>query len=315
MTAVKLEATQRISHTLSVTHIQPFGTDPSRDAAAVDRIWRFIAAIQAALDPRELTEALSAELGSFVHHDGVRFLNLARGLDIRVGTTRRHRCAFRLCLDQRFLGELTVFRARRFSDREVRALESLVTLVHHSFRNALLYREAEVGSRIDPLTGIGNRAAMETALVRELRSAYRQGGNLAIAMLDIDHFKTINDTYGHLAGDLVLKRLADLMTRATRRTDLLFRFGGDEFLTILVNVEEPGARTLLERLLARVEATRVEHGGAQISLTMSAGIVGCGGEIDPKALMTRADQALYRAKASGRNRVDVWMPASRHPGP
>lgn len=157
----------------------------------------------------------------------------------------------------------------------------------------------------DDLTGLLNRRAMLDRMQLEQRRSLRSGSPLLIAQLDIDHFKAVNDTHGHAAGDLVLQSFADTVRRNVRDTDVLARWGGEEFVLLLCDTPASDAVTLMERLRQAVQAMQVPvaQGGQPITVTVSIGLARHA-PADPLAgTLERADQALYAAKAGGRNRV------------
>ncbi|WP_407354002.1 diguanylate cyclase [Luteimonas sp. R10] len=169
---------------------------------------------------------------------------------------------------------------------------------------ALQARLEEQAQR-DPMTGLYNRRYLDEALERELATCRRSGTPLSLVLIDIDHFKRINDTYGHPAGDEMIRRLADLLADRVRNTGLVVcRYGGEEFLLMLPGTEMAEAALLAEDLCASFEAMRVDTGGGVMRATLSVGIAGFP-EHAPKAqaLVREADQALYAAKLGGRNRV------------
>ena len=157
----------------------------------------------------------------------------------------------------------------------------------------------------DDLTGLLNRRAMLDRMQLEQHRSLRSGSPLLIAQLDIDHFKAVNDTHGHAAGDLVLQSFADTVRRNVRDTDVLARWGGEEFVLLLCDTPAADAVTLMERLRQAVQAMQVPvaQGGQPITVTVSIGLARHT-PADPLAgTLERADQALYAAKAGGRNRV------------
>lgn len=167
----------------------------------------------------------------------------------------------------------------------------------------------------DALTGVANRRALMLALEHELARAQRQRTPLALLMLDIDHFKRVNDHYGHLAGDQVLRHVVDVMGQHLRAQDLLGRYGGEEFLLLLPGTDLHGAQQLAQQLCQTVQAASCEWGDQHIRVTASVGVSGFGGDsqVGWEALLQAADKALYRAKENGRNRVEV-APSPDHPG-
>jgi two-component system cell cycle response regulator len=158
----------------------------------------------------------------------------------------------------------------------------------------------------DSLTGAWNRTYLDERLRGELAYAIRHGSPLAVVIADIDHFKKVNDTYGHLVGDEVLKATAATMRAALRTEDLLARYGGEEFVVVARAVELNSAAQLAERLRILTERRPVAVDGHTIARTVSAGVATlacCGGERSVERLLGIADERLYRAKEAGRNRV------------
>lgn len=157
-------------------------------------------------------------------------------------------------------------------------------------------------SFIDPLTGVANRRALDARLVEEMARAARHDAPLSMLMFDIDYFKSYNDEFGHVLGDDVLLCFAELLRMDIRQTDLVARFGGEEFVVLLPETTEEGARILAERYRARVESTNFP--GKKI--TTSIGLAVWQPRFErPEQFIDAADQALYAAKRGGRNRVEV----------
>jgi diguanylate cyclase (GGDEF)-like protein/PAS domain S-box-containing protein len=159
----------------------------------------------------------------------------------------------------------------------------------------------------DPLTGIFNRRYLDETMPRELSRAKREGYSLSLVMLDLDHFKRVNDTYGHAAGDEVLKTIAKILGEKGRDTDISCRYGGEEFVVALPRMSPAQAIPRVEEWRAALSETRIRHGELEIAITLSAGVAGYpdhGADLD--TLMSRADEALYRSKDQGRNRVTCY---------
>ena len=158
----------------------------------------------------------------------------------------------------------------------------------------------------DGLTGVWNRKYLDERLRGELAYATRHNASLAVVIADIDYFKKVNDTYGHLVGDEVLKATAAVMRAALRTEDLLARYGGEEFVVVARGVDLRSASQLAERLRMITERRAVEVDGQVISRTISAGVATiacCGADVSVERLLGIADERLYRAKEGGRNRV------------
>jgi diguanylate cyclase (GGDEF)-like protein len=152
---------------------------------------------------------------------------------------------------------------------------------------------------------VNNRAAMDNALAQEIELAQRHDTPLSVIILDVDKFKRINDTYGHIAGDAVLKRIAESMTESARGSDIIYRYGGEEFVILLRNTDEPGATLLAERIRKAIESIMFKYDNFDIRITASAGLATLVQTDDIKSILERCDKALYQAKEQGRNRVVV----------
>jgi diguanylate cyclase len=189
-------------------------------------------------------------------------------------------------------------RARRMADR-VRELEEEAARLKESMKRA---RERATH---DPLTGVFNRLAYEERLSQEYSRWKRYRKPLSLLVLDVDHFKAVNDHYGHPAGDRVLKGLAAALSSLLRECDLLARYGGEEFVVVLPETAVQAAATVAEKLRAGVQATAFRFHDEPVPVTVSCGLAEFGAEDTPDKVFERADRALYRAKQSGRNRCEV----------
>ncbi|MBV5298214.1 MAG: diguanylate cyclase [Rhodoferax sp.] len=160
----------------------------------------------------------------------------------------------------------------------------------------------------DPLTGICNRRYLDETLPRELSRAKRDAAAVAVIMLDLDHFKRVNDEFSHAAGDEVLKALAKLLKNGTRESDMICRYGGEEFVVIMPNMSANLALERVESWRSELQGTTVRYGDFTIQVTLSAGIADYPAHGDtPEMLLSRADEALYRSKHQGRNRISVYQ--------
>ncbi|HBM08757.1 sensor domain-containing diguanylate cyclase [Pseudomonas sp. Choline-3u-10] len=162
-------------------------------------------------------------------------------------------------------------------------------------------------SSTDRLTGLFNRGHWEEMLRQDYARHRRYERNAALVMFDIDHFKKINDSYGHQAGDAVIQQTAELVRQSTRDADIAGRYGGEEFVVLLPDTDSEGALTFAERLRQSIEAHEVVHEGRSIRFTVSLGIADLSEPTNGYAqLIERADIALYSSKASGRNQVTLY---------
>jgi two-component system, cell cycle response regulator len=177
-----------------------------------------------------------------------------------------------------------------------------------------LYRQIEAKNRLlqelaltDPLTGLPNRRAIEEWSSRQLTGAARHGFSFWVVLIDLDHFKRINDTHGHDAGDIVLKRFAEILRSNTRFSDISGRIGGEEFLFVVTHADRNGVTLVVDRVRQQLAAERFVFDGATVQVTASFGIAGFSGTSAPSLaeLLSTADEALYRAKDAGRNRIEL----------
>jgi two-component system cell cycle response regulator len=159
----------------------------------------------------------------------------------------------------------------------------------------------------DSLTGLPNRRAIEDWATRQLSGAARYGFPFLVVLADLDHFKTVNDTHGHDAGDAVLKKFSTILKANSRRSDICGRVGGEEFLFILTHTTQENARVVIERIRAELEATKFDFDGGSLTVTASFGLAGFEGTQAPdfNRLVSQADAALYAAKRTGRNRIEI----------
>ena len=181
-------------------------------------------------------------------------------------------------------------------------------------KTKLIAAELEALMLTDSLTGLGNRRSFDQALVREWRRAVREDTALTLLMLDVDHFKSFNDRYGHQAGDACLRAIADAVTLGARRPgDAAFRYGGEELAVLLPNTDAAGAALIAEQLRVTIENLHLfpvgdEERGPAITASVGAATMHLeehGAHSAPTLLLDAADQALYEAKRRGRNRVEV----------
>ncbi len=200
--------------------------------------------------------------------------------------------------------------ARDITERK--ALENELKEVNVSLQNQLNENESlraklqEQAIR-DPLTGAFNRRYFSEALDQEAARSVRENAPFSILILDVDHFKQFNDTYGHKCGDIVLQSLANFLNENTRQGDIVCRYGGEEFVILMTDVASEDAYKRAELFRKQFEETAIEYDGKKLKCTFSAGVASCPVHADSgETLLTLADQALYRSKENGRNRVAVY---------
>lgn len=205
-------------------------------------------------------------------------------------------------------GELMVFGGDKYvATRDRMTLGLVANELGIVVQNLFLLEETTRLARTDALTGLANRRHTDDRLAYEIARARRNKQALSIALCDIDHFKHINDSCGHLMGDEVLVRIGKTIVRSLRTVDIAGRWGGEEFMLVLPDTPIDGARVAVERIRAAIEAHgAIPNGPARV--TLSAGVTSFTDGDDAEAMVRRADAALYRAKENGRNRVELGPP-------
>lgn len=266
--------------------------------------------LQTTLILEELLPLFEKQLRQVMHFDSFHYHHQAMNCHIDMADQRHHRCNYTLDLNGQYLGELSLTRRHKFSDAQIELLEELLCLLVYPLKNCLLYKQALQSAMQDELTGLGNRAAYNTCLQREIELAQRQNTPLSLIVLDIDNFKHINDNYGHNCGDQALKALSQKMTKSMRRSDMAFRFGGEEFVLVLSNTNVSAAGIVAERLrLAVAESNCTDH-AKSFCFTISVGVAQLEAGEQAFHLFERADMALYQAKQTGRN-LTVCAPSAQ----
>lgn len=192
--------------------------------------------------------------------------------------------------------------------------EELIARVGVGLRIMGLQREIEAKNILlkelaltDALTSLPNRRAIEDWAMRQLSGAARYGFSFWVAVADLDHFKTVNDTFGHDAGDVVLKAFSEILRSNSRQSDICGRIGGEEFLIVLTHSTEENAKRVVDRVRAELEGTQFNFDGNSLKVTASFGLTGFVGTRAPdfNRLVAQADAALYSAKRRGRNRLEL----------
>ena len=280
---------------------------PARTANIVkeDRTLQLVYALHSSLDIKEIIQQFARCVKNVVATDGINYRNERLRLLINAGSEGKHSFSYALNNETKKenCGEITFTRNTRFTDTEIMQLEDLLCLLIHPLRNAIEYQLAIKSALYDPLTGVANRSALNTSLRREIELAKRYNMSFSILLVDLDKFKNINDTYGHSAGDKVLKSVAKQLGANIRDSDMVFRMGGEEFLILLSKTDTEGSVKLADRIRKSIEETTSTHKGNDIQATVSIGIASyIAGDTD-LSLIDKADTALYRAKKQGRNRV------------
>ena len=205
------------------------------------------------------------------------------------------------------VGQTVGDRPQALSASQRRLLEMAASLVGLSIKNAQLFRKVRQLSAVDVLTNCLTKHHGMNLISAELRRAQRSEQPVSLLFIDLDHFKQLNDRYGHLFGDSVLGAVGNAMKEALRGSDLRCRYGGEEFVVLLPDTPLDGAKRVAESLRRHLARKAIKRPEGSIFVTASIGVsAALSGELDAKALLARADAAMYRAKRDGRNCVRVW---------
>lgn len=269
----------------------------------VGRALRIAGILQTTLEVRKVIEIFATELNKSILHDGILYTYAQRNIEHALGTQEINAVTYRLVVTDQMLGEITFSRAKRFSARETATLEYLLCGLVYPLRNALTYEGALQAAMKDSLTGVHNRNSMDSTLAREVDLAHRHKNPLALLIADIDYFKRINDTHGHSTGDHIIQSVAAAITTTVRSSDIVFRYGGEEFMVLLSNTHKKGALLLAERIRRKVEDATMLYLDKPIPTTISLGVAWLEPEDTDRTLFEKADAALYAAKTAGRNCV------------
>jgi diguanylate cyclase (GGDEF)-like protein len=215
-----------------------------------------------------------------------------------------------LCLPllrRNFVTDILVFgltEPEAFTTHEIKFFEVLAVQAAVSLENASVHARMEELATTDGLTGCFNHRYFQGWLEQELARTSRMPIEISLVMTDIDHFKKINDTYGHPVGDIVLRHIAQILQSSVRQNDLVARYGGEEFALVLLHSDPKGATRFADRVREKIARTEIACPGGKLTVTVSMGIAGYPQEAqEQKALIRLADEALYAAKQGGRNRV------------
>lgn len=313
------EVNRAISSALDPAEVVGRALDALADLIAYDAVSVYLLAQQGQVARRTAARGLvGAELGESVTlGDGILGQCLADGTvhmeatGSEDGAAPSLRLAVPLCAHGRTLGAMYLVRrdAEAFAEEELRVVELLGAGTGVAMQNALLYQETQRLATIDPLTDVPNYRYFHEALALEAERARRLSYPLGLLMVDLDRFKRINDVFGHPTGDEVLVTVAKAMHFELRRTDVIARIGGEEFAMILPGCDRNAVSAVGEKMRRTVAAIPplAGPGKRRAEITLSVGGAAQGpSDVSPEALIRQADQALYSAKRSGRNRVRVW---------
>jgi diguanylate cyclase (GGDEF)-like protein len=275
----------------------------SRPATLLSVQQRLDRTLHTTLETERILEIFLLGVQDLLSVNGLTYRNDAAGISLSLGNQALHRCSYRITHNGEYLGELQLSRAKRFTEAQLANLEALLGCLLYPLRNALLYREAVNRALSDSLTLTGNRLALNQALEREIQLSLRNRTPLSIIVADIDHFKSINDRFGHAFGDEALKAMANCSRSCLRAVDGIYRLGGEEFVILLNSTDSAAALVVAERVRAAVEDMQFAIDGVAVALTVSIGVATRQHDETARELLERCDKAMYQAKKLGRNRV------------
>lgn len=268
-----------------------------------DNTIKIVQSLHATLDIEQILITFKQYLRTLLKFNGLQYQNNTLNEQHRFGKKGQNVYSFNLSVNDFCLGTIEIYKRAKFNDKELAILEEALCYLLQPLRNAIIHFQALHAAIHDPLTQLRNRSTLTETLQREIKLAERSHQPLSLLMIDIDNFKSINDTYGHTIGDTVLKALSDLIRQTMRETDIAFRMGGEEFLLLLNDTKPSGAKKLAERLRVQVEQRAHDHN--LTAFTISIGLADFNLGDDSNTLINRADQALYQAKSSGKNQVSI----------
>ncbi|MCX7102167.1 MAG: GGDEF domain-containing protein [Methylobacter sp.] len=260
-------------------------------------------ALQTTLEFNELIAIFSGKIADKIPHSAYIYANAEFGLEVKSGVFTRHSCNYALKVEQQQLGELKLMRNYRFSEADLQLLETLLCCLIYPLKNATLFHQALKMAYIDPLTQTNNRASFNDSIKREISLANRNAKSLSLIFFDIDHFKVINDTYGHHCGDVTLASSAKWIKESLRASDLVYRYGGEEFVILLSDTNAIVAEMLAERIRSSIESHTIAYGMETIKITASLGVSTLQAGDTLESFVKKADDAMYKAKNNGRNQV------------
>lgn len=273
---------------------------------------RLTSLLQTTLKLESLFDLFFAQIQHLLKINSCHYVFTDRQIDIRLGKNKTHKTHYSLNLPDSYLGDIAFTREQRFTESELEQIEGLLGILVYPLRNALDYWDALRQALIDPLTGLGNRGALDESLNHQWQMAQRYDQHFSILMIDIDHFKKVNDSYGHDIGDQVLKGVATCINSTTRQTDQTYRYGGEEF-TVILNKSQPlGASIIAERIRENISSLYFTDGrGGTITTSVSIGGSHSSLHKTVSDLIKSADKSLYAAKTAGRDRVEFFKPTEQ----
>ncbi len=259
--------------------------------------------LQTTLDVYDLLKHFHQVLQTKVTFNSFQFTHLESSHRLLLGTLAPYEALFSLTHNGESLGEICFTKLSDFQESDRKLITDALTQLIYPLRNAISYQAVVMHSVTCSLTRLGNRSLFDQTIQREIHLAKRHHSTFALLLLDIDNFKRINDEYGHLAGDAILREMGNVLQQQKRNSDHAFRYGGEEFAIILNQSSKMGAAQVAERIRAQIEHHEFMFQSTQFHITVSMGLTHYQSTDNIEKLFQRADSALYEAKDSGKNRI------------
>lgn len=262
------------------------------------------------------TDKILQSFFKFIKHDfrltKLLYINSEQNISIILGsklsssqTNNKYFKKFELFYQNEYLGEINLASKHKFSPNKILELKSYINFLILPLKNSLLYNQALKATKTDPLTKLANKLSLVEDLHYHFNLSSRFNSPLSVIFIDIDYFKNINDTYGHIVGDKVLIKFSELLKLNIRKSDIAYRYGGEEFIIILENTNRRGSVNLAKKLNQFIAKQKIsittENNVYLLNITVSLGVATKNNKDCPETIISRADQALYTAKQSGRN--------------
>ncbi len=263
--------------------------------------------LQTSLDLNMLLKLFLEKVSTVVRLDGIHYSNEELGIEASIAKQATHSCGYRLITNEDKLGEVIFKRGKKFTEKELSILETLLSTLIFPLRNALRFSMAVRSAFMDPLTGAGNSRFLTQRLEREIDLAKRHNQPLSVLMVEVDGFRKLLDQYGLGNAERVLRELAANLSKWSRTTDAVFRSNGDQFMLILSNTDKVGANVIARRIQEGATAmccVAADHSTAVTeSLTLSLGLAVMTGTDSSTSLLERATKALASARKRGGNLI------------
>jgi diguanylate cyclase (GGDEF)-like protein len=267
--------------------------------------------LQLNLDPHKILQSFFTYIKNYFKITNLLYINSEHSIQLQLGPVisaikihNKNLLSCELIYQEKTLGKISFSTKNKLNNHEVILLKNLVKVLILPIKNGLLYHNALIATRKDQLTKISNRLALYEDLQYHFSLAKRHHNNFSVLFVDIDYFKKINDKYGHLVGDQVLIHFADLLKSIIRKSDSIYRFGGEEFVVILDNTNQNGSISLAKKLIDYTRRYTIQldqKSDLKLNITISVGVATKKNTDTETSLLNRADQALYAAKNKGRN--------------